>query len=209
MPPRTSTPQRDAFLALKRDPNSNDRWIAYWKAWDGFVWAVIRSKLCFAPELWEDCKQDCDAKLYRGIHLFQEEREPAPWLARLVTNVCRDCAERFRGPEGVKIISIDEEGVLDAIEQEFQDVARGNEADARFKGDVWYCVNEALEQLQADERQKTAFRLYYVQGKRLREIAGILQVKESTVNNWPGLVLRRIIGDVKKTLLELGYQPQA
>ena len=204
----TSREQKETFLKLRDNRQCELSWQAFWRAWDGFIWVVIRRRLCFAPDLWDDAKSLTDAKLFRFIANFDESREVAPWLARVASSACEDIKKqagnlpKTAGHPGASL-SFDDEDFADWLSCQLTDP---HTQDKEQRDDVWYAVEYALSCLAVDQRQKTAFLLYYHHGFKLREIASLFQLPPSRVNNWPGTILRKILPAVCRELTDLGYQ---
>jgi DNA-directed RNA polymerase specialized sigma24 family protein len=222
----TTDHQRSVFLALKHDLQNDGCWLSFHKEWDGFINAIFKRRLWFAPSLWEDAMGEVEVRVFRYIGRFDEAREASPWLARVVVSACETVKkESGNGPRSVSTEPIDtlsgaeepdklsEQGGDSRGDISFDDwvtsaLEAGNGRDAELTGDVWFCVNEALDSCIKDKRMVTAFYMFYREDYSLREIAEIFRMKQSTVNNWPGYVLKRIMPEVKAALSELGYAPE-
>lgn len=219
----TSQQQAAAFSALRNDLYEDGNWKEFWKWWDGFIWTIIRKKLFFAPELWEDCKSLVDMKIFRYIKGFDETREISPWLARVVTSCCEDMKERqkeerMHGADGCDeetspekappkrtMLSLDDEnieGLLKTIKQP----ESGNDLErVEMLDGLWRCIGAAMEEIDVDPRWKTAFELFYRYEFKLREIAETFDLPVTTVNNWPGATLKMILPTVRTGMEKLGY----
>jgi RNA polymerase sigma factor (sigma-70 family) len=220
----TSQQQATAFLELRNNLYEDRNWKEFWKRWDGFIWVIIRRKLFFDPEMWEDCKSLVDVKIFRYIKSFDETRgEISSWLSRLITSCCEDTKEQNKGkympgggdhdgelsekaPANKRLISLDDEsirGLLNMIEQP----ESGDDFERREMADcLWRCIWAAMEEMDIDPRHKNAFEMFYKYEFKLREIAEIYHLSEKTVNNWPGATLKKILPHVKTGLEKLGYR---
>ena len=215
---QTTELQRAVFLALKHSIEDNDCWAAFLKEWDGFMSAIIRRKLFFNASIWEDALLEAEVKIFRFIGKFDESRNISPWLARVVTSACEDVKKSYgydlksrplESPDN-SARSGKKESQGGGTDIEFDEdwinaIGIAQASDNEMSGDMWCCINAALEDLDIDERKITAFLLFYRYDYKLREIAKILHLKQSTVNNWPGSVLKQIMPQVKRELRGLGY----
>ncbi len=214
--------QRESFLALKQDVMlhstasgseicSDKAWLEFEREWMGFIKAIIRRRLSYySRDLMEDAQVEACAKILRYAGHFQEDREPSPWIAQVVVSACEDIKRQYEGKaprngsphQRLTTVSLDEGDFLELLSKQNSD---SDPIANELLECLWCCVYDALNKLDVAENRKTAFLLFYQQGYRLREIADILHVSPSTVNNWPGSVLNQIIGEVKARMSELGY----
>ena len=207
----TTDKQRDIFIALKRDINNNMLWREFMKEWKGYMMAIISRKLFFAVSIWEDALNLSYAKIFRFIEKFEENREPSPWINKVVASACEDVKlENGYGMKDVKIlvVPVSENDGQDADFEEWVGSILNieEETDAELFEDVWCCVVGAMNELGINEMKKTAFLLYYRHNHKLREIAEILRMEQSTVYNWPSSVLKQILPTVRANLREWGYE---
>lgn len=210
------------FLELRNDLYEDRNWKEFWKHWDGFIWTIIRKKLFFAPNMWEDCKSLVDIKIFRYIKGFDETREISPWLARVITSCCEDLKERNneeysfgadgcdeklheKAPPQKLMLSFDDENVEGLLNMIKQPESGDDFERKEMFACLWRCIGAAMEEIDIDPRQKAAFELFYRHEFKLREIAEIYHLPETTVNNWPGATLKRIMPCVRNGLKELGY----
>ncbi len=208
----TTSEQTRTFLELKQNPDSNQHWDSFINSWSGFFNTIISRKLYAYPSLWEDAKSEAIFKLFKHIGKFNETQEISPWLARIISNVCEDiktknekkiidksklnCSEK----QYIDVVSIDDD-IFEKLSVKTDPDAEINE----MFDCLWECVNTALDKYVKDERKKQAFLLCYRYNYKLREIAAIFRLEQSTVNNWPGMVLRKIAPYVKAEMSALGY----
>lgn len=214
--------QTAAFLALKNNLYEDRNWKEFWKRWDGFILTIIRKKLFFAPEMWEDCKSLVDIKIFRYIEGFDETREISPWLARVVTSCCEDTKEQHKyesphdaggcdeeppenAPRKRTILSLDDENIEGLLNMIKQPESRDDLEHGEMLNCLWRCIGAAMEETDIDPRQKTAFELFYRYEFKLREIAETYNLPVTTVNNWPGATLKRILPRVRDDMEKLGY----
>jgi RNA polymerase sigma factor (sigma-70 family) len=218
----TSQQQAAAFFALRGNLREDGNWEEFWKRWDGFIWTIIRKKLFFAPDLWEDCKSLVDIKVFRYIERFDESREISPWLARVITSCCADTRERncngsdmpgreqeeSRRPRRLTV-SLDAENT-DSLVNTLRQPESGDDLEHKeMSQNLWRCVGAAMEEMGIDPRQKVAFELFYRYERKLREIAAAYDLPETTVNNWPGSVLKKIRPHIRAGMEKLGYTSAA
>jgi len=190
--------QRTVFLKLKNNINDNACWEEFSREWDGFFMAIIRKKLYFDASIHEDAKMLALVKVFKYIQKFDVSKEPSPWLSRVIVSACEDTKREYG-----HIINTPE---IESLSDKYNDIPEDMDSDLLLNDDVWCCVEQALESLRLkDERMKTAFVMFYRNSYKLKEIAGIFGVEQSTVNNWPGTVLKKILPSVKASLEELGY----
>ena len=209
----TTLEQRVAFQKLKEDMNAEGNWKMFWSAWDGFLHTIIRKKLYFAPSLWEEAKALTDMKLYKYIGRFDETREISPWLARVVASACEDVKsaygykkieEKVDSSVSGHPVSIEDGDILEWMNTQTAAV----DEDEELRSCLWLCVEQALDGLDIDRRQITAFMLFYRHGRKLREIAETFHMSATVVNNWPRSVLNQIMPEIKMRMAEIGYFAQ-
>jgi len=209
-------------MALRNDLNDDGKWKEFWKQWDGFIWAIIRKKLYFAPDLWDDCKALVDCKIFRYANGFNVNMEVSPWLGIAIFSCCED-VKRWRrhgitgiGDEELNITATRQIGIIDLDDENMERLLRnriwqsesGDDLERReMINGLWLCIGNAMEKLNIDKRHKTAFELHYRYEFKLREIAEIYRLPEKTVNNWPGAVLKKILPSVGAGMEKLGYTP--
>jgi len=204
----TTDKQKKVFMDLIRDIDDNERWENFLGEWKGFMMTIIKKRLYYNSSLWEDALMDSEAKLFLGHKTFKEGKEPAPWLAQLVSNICKDIIKN--NPPEINPVDIGNNNNQDneMTVEEWIDILTANpegEPESELFDDVWYCINIILEKLDDDERKKTAFIMFYKEGYKLYEIAQVFRLEQSTVNNWPGSILKKILPDLKAELKNLGY----
>lgn len=105
----------------------------------------------------EDVLQDVFLKLYTMERKFDGEEHRRRWLIRVTVNLCKNRLNLFWNTRRCSLEMI------------------GEIADSPGSGDVIAAV------LELPEKPRTAVYLYYVEGYKCKEIAEILQIKESTV----------------------------
>ena len=210
----TTSLQKAVFLELRTNKHSDAAWESFSREWDSFMMAIIRRRMFSRPDLQEDCLMESYAKLINGIGGFDTGYEPSPWLASVVVSACEDVRRRYverpiveeNGNEKggkARTVTLGEPDELDRL---LSALRAGQESERELVDDLWCCVLGAMERQKTDKRQETAFLLFYRYGYRLREIARMLGERESTVNNWPGSVLRKIRPEVVRDMEDLGYK---
>ncbi len=109
----------------------------------------------------EDVVQEAFIKVFRGVGGFEGHSSPATWIYRIVLNCCYDhLRKRQRLAE--------------------------DPPPAQFSTDSKLPLKVALERALAalNERQRTVFLMFEVEGLRHSEIAAILEVPEGTSRSW-------------------------
>ncbi|MCC8167973.1 MAG: sigma-70 family RNA polymerase sigma factor [Clostridiales bacterium] len=107
----------------------------------------------------EDVVQNVMLKLFSGRREFADEDHLRRWIVRVTVNECKDL---WRSPWKVHTISIDE-----MTEEPI------------FSQPEYESLYEALRKL--DEKYRIVVHLYYYEGYSVREIAGLLHRRETTV----------------------------
>ncbi len=122
----------------------------------------------------EDATQDAFLRLWRHRDTVDPERVEA-WLVRVAHNLCIDRSRRRRSardylarPEAKRTV------------EEAAEAARANGPDHELQRDQTRAMLlDAMDGLGAETR--SAVLMHYFQGLRIEEIAGILELKTSTV----------------------------
>jgi len=117
-----------------------------------------------------DAAQEAFLRVFRYLDRFDARREFAPWLYRLVVNVCRDI-QRKRGVVGVDLSAVGPELLAEEGEQEAR-------VDA---GDRERMVRGALAVLSGKEREALVLR--DIEGLPTAEVARVLGCMEVTVRS--------------------------
>ena len=130
------------------------------------VWRVCRTYMKNTADT-EDAASETFLALIRSDPAFESEEHEKAWLIRTACNICRSMLRRaYR--KNASLEALADEG----DRPEF--AAPEDEEDRR----LW----EAVEAL--PERYRVTVFLYYFEGYRTEEIAGILKKPSSTVRNW-------------------------
>ena len=118
----------------------------------------------------EDAVQETFLKAYRAMGSFQGGAALSTWMIRILINTCRDVhRRRVRKPE------------LQELHADTEDDRPVPEPRARGDHPLRVVLENALAQL--DERRRTVFLLFEVEGLRHSEIAEILGVSEASSKN--------------------------
>jgi RNA polymerase sigma-70 factor, ECF subfamily len=126
----------------------------------------------------EDAVQEAFMKVHRAVHGFEGNSSLATWIYRILLNCCYDALRRRQRR---------------AEEQ----------APAQFRAEsskvpLKIALERALGLL--NERQRTVFLMFEVEGLKHSEIAGILEVPEGTSRSW----LFEAKSQLKRLLMEAG-----
>jgi RNA polymerase sigma-70 factor (ECF subfamily) len=117
-----------------------------------------------------DAAQETFLRVFRYLDRFDARREFAPWLYRLVVNVCRDI-QRKRGVAGVDLSGVPQELLAERGEQE-------SRVDAADRDRM---VRSALAVL--TEKEREALVLRDIEGLPTAEVARVLGCMEVTVRS--------------------------
>ncbi len=110
----------------------------------------------------EDAVQETFVKVYRSVHGFVGTSSLSTWIYRILLNSCYDALRKRR--------QLAEEPAPAQIRSEAGKVS------------LKIALERALSQL--NERQRTVFLMFEVEGLKHSEIAGILEVPEGTSRSW-------------------------
>jgi RNA polymerase sigma-70 factor (ECF subfamily) len=137
-----------------------------------------------------DAAQEAFLRVFRHLHRFDTHRAFAPWLYRIVVNVCRDVHRRRARMATVPLDDLDSAVLARPGDQEAN-------ADA---ADRVRAIRRALEPLSVREREVVVLR--DIEGFSTAEVARALGCMEITVRSH----LSRGRGKVQATLLPQGGQ---
>jgi RNA polymerase sigma-70 factor (ECF subfamily) len=109
----------------------------------------------------EDCVQEAFIKVYRAVHGFEGHSSLATWIYRILLNCCYDALRKR------------------------QRLAE-DPAPAQFSSDSKVPLKIALERALGllNERQRTVFLMFEVEGLRHSEIASVFEVPVGTSRSW-------------------------
>ncbi len=117
----------------------------------------------------EDAIQETFLRVYRNVAGFKGESSFTSWIYRILVNVCYDLMRKRkqRKPE---------------IQESLSDpMAAGTRAETISDHSLRLTIESGLRQL--EERRRSVFLLFEVEGFRHREIAQILNIPEGTSKN--------------------------
>lgn len=123
----------------------------------------------------EDAVQEAFLKVYRAMDAFEGNSSLGTWMCRILINCCYDLM-RKQERKAEKPIKADTAG--------------------ETKLPMRIALERAIEQL--NDRQRTVFLLFEVEGLKHSEIAAILEVPEGTSRSW----LFEAKRELKRSLLE-------
>lgn len=124
----------------------------------------------------QEALQECFVRIYRHLHLLQDDRKFAGWVGRLVVNQ----ANTYRTRAGRTRMESLEDGL--EVEEErlpIQGRSAENPREVAERGEVFELVNAAVQEL--PPRQRTAVLLFDVKGFSIREIAEQLGCSQGVV----------------------------
>ena len=122
--------------------------------------------------------QDCFVKAYRTWHTFRGDCSVDTWLMQIAVNLVRDYARsrQFQFWKRAQTASVDVSEVTEFLPQPGSSAEAGLLAREQLRS-VW----SAVEKLSKMQRQ--VFMLRFVEEMELREIAALMEMKESTVKS--------------------------
>lgn len=109
----------------------------------------------------EDAVQEAFIKVYRAVRSFEGQSSLATWIYRILLNCCYDAMRK-------------------------RERLAEDPAPAQFRSDSKLPLKVALERALAtlNERQRTVFLMFEVEGLKHSEIAGIFEVPVGTSRSW-------------------------
>lgn len=122
--------------------------------------------------------QECFLKAYRARESFRGECSLSTWLMQIAVNLVRDYARsrQFQFWKRAQTASVDVSEVIEFLPHPGSSAESGLLAREQLRS-VW----SAVEKLSKMQRQ--VFMLRFVEEMELREIAAVLEMKESTVKS--------------------------
>ena len=121
-----------------------------------------------------DAISEAIVKAFAGLHTLRSDRYAKTWLIRIVINECYMVIRRDKKLVYLEDYPYEERA---AQREDYSDLYR---AIIRLPQDIRICVT-----------------LYYIEGYRVKEIAGLLEVTESTVKNRLARARRRLKDDLE------------
>jgi RNA polymerase sigma-70 factor (ECF subfamily) len=141
----------------------------------------------------QDAAQETFLRLFRYLDRFDESRELAPWLYRVVVNVCRDLGKKA---SAARLIPLDE-----IPEPQASHGAQAQIEDTIHRAERLRMVQEAL--LNLPEKERAAVVLRDLEGWSTAEVARILGSSEGTVRSQVSTarvkIKRFILGDQEQS----------
>jgi RNA polymerase sigma-70 factor (ECF subfamily) len=154
------------------------------------LWAVAL-RTTSDPEEAADALQDAMISAFRGASSYRGEAAVTTWLHRVVVNACLDRMRRHRARPTVPLPGADPERGQDTL---------ADPRDAIASSELAVELGRALATLPAEQR--AAIVLVDVQGYRVDEAAGILEIPAGTVKS------RCARGRAKLALQLADYRPR-
>jgi RNA polymerase sigma-70 factor (ECF subfamily) len=135
----------------------------------------------------EDLTQETFARVYSGRKDFRPGGRFSTWLWRIALNLCYDELRKRRSRGEGSCEELFEEPVKAAEEPPSDALAPDLQLVAREEGEL---TREALMRLSEEDRSVLVLR--YCEGLKLREVAEVLQLPETTVSSRIAAALGRI-----------------
>jgi RNA polymerase sigma-70 factor (ECF subfamily) len=139
-------------------------------AYHGRIFAMVYSRIMSRMDA-EDITQDVFASAFRAIGTLRDPELFRPWLYRIAINTVNDFLRKKRLRSIFTLFSAGEE------DREYADP--NPEPDHLERKEFWKRLAAFFSRLPASERE--VFRLKYLDGLSIREIAEVLSKNESTV----------------------------
>ncbi len=150
---------------------------------------AIASRYTRNTEDAQDIYQEVFIRVYRGISSFRFESKFSTWLYRVVTNVCLSSQRKDRKVEQVPLDETFED--IETAQAAAATTTHGKSPEKIYQdAEISDRVNEALEQL--TDKQRLVFVLKHYEGRKLREIAEVMDCAEGTVKKYLFLATRKL-----------------
>lgn len=182
---------KDYLQRILRDRNDEEAWESIFLDNKALLSAIVK-KYIFNINDRQDVQQEILIKLYKNIHSYDCSRNFQAWLYILSKRICFDWIKKNSGYGGKS-----EEGELEIIikiiyDDTVQGISdRSDTIDFTEQIIIQQAINHALSTVE-DREQVLAFKLQYIEGLKLDEIADILHKPASTIHNWPTRVRDKI-----------------
>lgn len=128
----------------------------------------------------EDVYQEIFVRVFKNLHRFQFRSAFSTWLYRVVVNTCINHQKMRRKRQHYSLNNTHEES-----RESWHATLKGEEIspeDSVLNQELSQEITAAVEQL--SEKQKAVFILRHYHGRKLKDIAGILNCTEGTVKNY-------------------------
>ena len=139
-------------------------------AYHGRIFAMVYGRVMSRMDA-EDITQEVFASAFRGIGTLRDPELFRPWLYRIAINAVNDFLRKKRMRSIFTLFSADRE------DREYADP--NPEPDTIERREFWKRLETFFSKLPTSERE--VFRLKYLDGLSIREIAEVLSKNESTV----------------------------
>ncbi len=123
----------------------------------------------------QDIAQDAFIRVYRNIGAFNFNSQFSTWLYRIVVNLCRD----FLRKRNRSKLVLDDKDQPQSAEERFKDEKNQDPARNLLTKELKAKIDNAMRLL--PEKQQIVFSLKYKKDMKIREIAQVMGVSESTV----------------------------
>jgi RNA polymerase sigma-70 factor (ECF subfamily) len=150
---------------------------------------AIASRYTRNTEDAQDIYQEVFIRVYRGISSFRFESKFSTWLYRVVTNVCLSFQRKNRKVEQVPLDETFED--IETVQAAAATTTYGKTPEKLYQDvEITERVNNALDEL--TDKQRLVFVLKHYEGRKLREIAEIMDCAEGTVKKYLFLATRKL-----------------
>ena len=163
--------------AQRNDPDAFEQLV---RLYDRSVMRVTMNVLR-SPEDARDAYQEAFLKVYRKLDSFRFQCSFHTWLYRIATNVCLDYLRRKNVRKEHAVDDRDDETGLNPLRNAADSRPEGDPGRAYESGDLGRRIEQALDELSANER--VVFELRHYEGLRLRAIGEIVGISEEAAKN--------------------------
>lgn len=150
---------------------------------------AIASRFTRNTEDAQDIYQEAFLRVYRGLSGFRFESSFSTWLYRVVTNVCLSHQRKNRRVEQVSLDASFEDS--ETVQAAAATTSYGKNPEKLYRDvEIFDRVNDALELLSA--KQRLVFILKHYEGRKLGEIAVMMDCAEGTVKRYLFLATQKL-----------------